>query len=101
MASGSDSPATTISSDSASQLQAEGTASSRLGPVENVNRPNVLIADEPTGNLDHASAQVVASLLLELNARRKSILIVVTHSAELGAKFPVRFELLEQKLCAQ
>ena len=42
MASGSDSPATTISSVSPPQPQAEGTASSRLGPVENVNRPNVL-----------------------------------------------------------
>jgi len=42
MASGSDSPATTISSDSPPEPQAEGTASSRLGPVENVNRPNVL-----------------------------------------------------------
>src|SRR5882672_8774575 len=42
MASGSDSPATTISSDSPPEPQAEGTASSRLGPVENMNRPSVL-----------------------------------------------------------
>jgi lipoprotein-releasing system ATP-binding protein len=63
--------------------------------------PLVLLCDEPTGNLDHASAEVVAGMLLEMNARRKSILVVVTHSAELGAKFPIRFQLLEQKLCAQ
>ena len=42
MASGSDSPATTISSVSPPEPQAEGAASSCLGPVENVNRPNVL-----------------------------------------------------------
>ena len=42
MASGSDSPATTISSDSPPEPQAEGTASSRLGPVENMSRPSVL-----------------------------------------------------------
>ena len=61
--------------------------------------PLVVLCDEPTGNLDHASAGVVSSLLLELNKRRKSILVVVTHSAELAARFPIRFELLDQKLC--
>jgi lipoprotein-releasing system ATP-binding protein len=61
--------------------------------------PLVVLCDEPTGNLDHASAEVVSALLLELNRRRKSILVVVTHSAELGARFPIRFELLERTLC--
>jgi lipoprotein-releasing system ATP-binding protein len=61
--------------------------------------PLVVLCDEPTGNLDHASAEIVAALLLELNRRRKSILVVVTHSAELGARFPIRFELLERTLC--
>jgi lipoprotein-releasing system ATP-binding protein len=63
-----------------------------------VRRPHLLLCDEPTGNLDRASADVVASLLLELHRREKTILIVVTHSAELAAKFPNRFELTEQKL---
>jgi lipoprotein-releasing system ATP-binding protein len=63
--------------------------------------PLVVLCDEPTGNLDHASAEVVSSLLLEMNQRRKSILVVVTHSMELGAKFPIRFQLQEQKLCPQ
>ena len=61
--------------------------------------PMVVLCDEPTGNLDHASAGVVSSLLLEMNRRRKSILVVVTHSAELAARFPIRYELLDQKLC--
>jgi lipoprotein-releasing system ATP-binding protein len=63
-----------------------------------VRRPHLLLCDEPTGNLDRASAGVVASLLLELHRREKTILIVVTHSTELAAKFPVRFELTGQKL---
>jgi lipoprotein-releasing system ATP-binding protein len=61
--------------------------------------PLVVLCDEPTGNLDHASAEIVSALLIELNRRRKSILIVVTHSAELGARFPLRFELRDRKLC--
>src|SRR5580704_13951652 len=63
--------------------------------------PLVVLCDEPTGNLDHASAEIVSALLLELNRRRKSILVVVTHSAELGARFPSRFELLERTLCTR
>ena len=61
--------------------------------------PLVVLCDEPTGNLDHASAETVSALLLELHRRRQSILIVVTHSAELAGKFPIRFELLDRKLC--
>ncbi len=63
-----------------------------------VRDPLLVLCDEPTGNLDHASAESVASLLLELHARRKSILVVVTHSAELAARFPVKFELIDSKL---
>jgi lipoprotein-releasing system ATP-binding protein len=63
-----------------------------------VMQPLLLLCDEPTGNLDHKSADVVASLLLELHRQQESILIVVTHSAELAARFPSRYELLERKL---
>jgi len=61
--------------------------------------PLLMLCDEPTGNLDHASAEIVSALLLEMNRRRKSILVVVTHSAELAARFPIRFELVDRKLC--
>jgi lipoprotein-releasing system ATP-binding protein len=63
-----------------------------------IRRPLLLLCDEPTGNLDHNSAANVAELLLELHRQQETILIVVTHSAELAAKFPVRYELLEQNL---
>jgi lipoprotein-releasing system ATP-binding protein len=58
-----------------------------------INKPLLLLCDEPTGNLDQASADVVAALLLELHRRQETILIVVTHSAELAARFPLRYEL--------
>ena len=58
-----------------------------------IRRPKLLLCDEPTGNLDEASADVVASLLLELHLQQETILIVLTHSAELAAKFPARYEL--------
>lgn len=63
-----------------------------------ITRPQLLLCDEPTGNLDHKAADVVASLLLELHEQQETILVVVTHSAELAARFPVRFELLDQQL---
>ncbi len=58
-----------------------------------IRDPLLLLCDEPTGNLDRRSAMGVVSLLLELHQRQKTILIVVTHSAEVAASFPVRFEL--------
>jgi lipoprotein-releasing system ATP-binding protein len=58
-----------------------------------INEPVLLLCDEPTGNLDHESAEVVASLLFELHARKKAILLVVTHSSELAARFPTRYEM--------
>jgi len=63
-----------------------------------VRRPRLLLCDEPTGNLDRASADSVATLLLELQRAQQAILIVVTHSAELAARFPVRYDLVDRKL---
>ena len=63
-----------------------------------IREPLLLLCDEPTGNLDRESAGVVARLLLELHARQETILVVVTHSAELAARFPVRFEMSGRRL---
>jgi lipoprotein-releasing system ATP-binding protein len=63
-----------------------------------IREPLLLLCDEPTGNLDQASANVVASLLLELHQRQETILMVVTHSAELASRFPVRYELRHANL---
>ncbi len=53
----------------------------------------MLLCDEPTGNLDRTSADTVAELLLDLHTERKTTLIVVTHSAALAERFPVRYEM--------
>lgn len=63
-----------------------------------IRQPLLLLCDEPTGNLDHDSADTVASLLLELHAQQQTMLIVVTHSAELAARFPLRFEMKDRQL---
>jgi lipoprotein-releasing system ATP-binding protein len=63
-----------------------------------VTKPRLLLCDEPTGNLDHDSAAVVASLLLDLQSRERTIVIVVTHSAELASRFPARYELHNRRL---
>src|SRR5947209_909424 len=55
-----------------------------------VRRPVLLLADEPTGNLDRATAKAVGELLLELHRQERTILVVVTHSVELAALFPRR-----------
>jgi lipoprotein-releasing system ATP-binding protein len=63
-----------------------------------VRRPRVLLCDEPTGNLDRTSADSIASLLFELQQKQQAILIAVTHSVELAARFPIRFDLADRKM---
>jgi lipoprotein-releasing system ATP-binding protein len=58
-----------------------------------IREPRLLLCDEPTGNLDQASASTVAALLMDLHLRQQNILIVVTHSARLAEQFPIRFEI--------
>ncbi len=61
-------------------------------------KPTLLLCDEPTGNLDQKAADNVASLLLELHRAQETVLVVVTHSPELAARFPQRYRLTEQRL---
>ena len=63
-----------------------------------IRQPRLVLCDEPTGNLDQASASTVAALLLDLHRRQQNILIVVTHSSRLASEFPIRFELAERTL---
>ena len=66
-----------------------------------IRNPALLLCDEPTGNLDRAAAETVADLLLQLHAQRNTILVVVTHSAVLAGRFPVRYEMNEGTLVKQ
>ena len=50
------------------------------------NRPRILFADEPTGNLDAENSELIEKLLFDLNREAGTTLIVVTHNPELAAK---------------
>jgi lipoprotein-releasing system ATP-binding protein len=63
-----------------------------------VRSPRLVLCDEPTGNLDAASADTVAALLLELLAGERAALVVVTHSAALASRCPIRFEIADRQL---
>jgi lipoprotein-releasing system ATP-binding protein len=61
-------------------------------------RPTLILADEPTGNLDRRTADQVTELLLELQQSSGAILISVTHSDSLAAAMMRRLELVDGKL---
>ena len=63
-----------------------------------INQPTLLLADEPTGNLDRATAESVGTLLLELNREFNTLLVCVTHSTELAERFPKHCELRDGRL---
>ena len=63
-----------------------------------LNRPSVLLADEPTGLLDEAATAMVADLLLQLNRDEAVTMVVVTHNPALARKIGRTFELTHGKL---
>jgi lipoprotein-releasing system ATP-binding protein len=65
-----------------------------------VHEPALLLCDEPTGNLDRSSADAVADLLVALHGQQQTMLVVVTHSPALAARFGQRFELNDRRLRA-
>lgn len=65
-----------------------------------VLKPLVLLADEPTGNLDKANSERIHKLLMELNQEFSMTLVVVTHNTELAACMSRRVTVVEGKLAA-
>ena len=63
-----------------------------------INQPLLVLADEPTGNLDRETAESVGTLLLELGKEQNTMLICVTHSEELAGRFPRHGRLRDGKL---
>ena len=65
-----------------------------------VTRPQCVLADEPTGNLDRHTAHAVFDLLLEINQTEGVALVVVTHDLELSAKLKREYKLVDGQLFA-
>ncbi|MCS7013567.1 MAG: ABC transporter ATP-binding protein [Chloroherpetonaceae bacterium] len=57
------------------------------------NEPRIILADEPTANLDEQNANAVLNLLLDLSSRENRILILVTHERDVAARLPRALEL--------
>lgn len=63
-----------------------------------VNQPKILFADEPTGNLDSATGQIVEDLLFRYNKENGTTLIIVTHDPELAAKCDIEIQIKDGKI---
>jgi len=63
-----------------------------------VNDPSLVLADEPTGNLDAKTAGSVQDLFLELNRSRGTAFLVVTHNREMASRFHRRYQLRDGSL---
>ena len=63
-----------------------------------VTKPSCLLADEPTGNLDHSTAQAVFTQMLAMNAQVNCALIIVTHDQSLAQKMDRRLTLLDGQI---
>jgi lipoprotein-releasing system ATP-binding protein len=63
-----------------------------------VLKPAVLLADEPTGNLDESNSEHIHSLLIELNQEFSMTLVVVTHNSKLAALMSRRVTIVDGKL---
>ena len=66
-----------------------------------VTQPRIVLADEPTGNLDGGNAESVFALMLELNRERATSLVVVTHDLRLASRMEHVYELERGTLIAR
>lgn len=58
-----------------------------------IRNPRLILCDEPTGNLDADTASTVADLLIAMHAKQNAIMVLVTHSDSLGARFSRRWTM--------
>ena len=63
-----------------------------------MNQPDLILADEPTGNLDSKSAEQVMSLIKELNEREKTTFIISTHDESIADQCEIRVEIKDGRI---
>ncbi|MFH1784494.1 MAG: ABC transporter ATP-binding protein [bacterium] len=63
-----------------------------------VNSPDIVLADEPTGNLDGVNSDIVYNLLLDLTRKNNQALVVVTHNSELAQKMSKVVQIIDGKI---
>lgn len=66
-----------------------------------LNNPDVILADEPTGNLDHETAEGIMQLLCNLNKNEHTAVVMVTHDQTLPQRFPGRVFVCENEECRE
>lgn len=66
-----------------------------------LNEPELILADEPTGNLDSETADGIMQLLMSLNREKGTAIIIVTHSKELFDKYPGRVFVCRDETCTE
>jgi len=64
-----------------------------------INKPKLIFADEPTGNLDRESGRAVLGLMAELNRENHVTMVMVTHDREVALQADFIYELVDGKLC--
>jgi len=63
-----------------------------------VNKPSIILADEPTGNLDSTTGEIVEDFLFSLNKKQGSTLIIVTHDPDLAQKCDIQIYIKDGKI---
>ncbi len=63
-----------------------------------MNRPALVLADEPTGNLDHAASQQVIDLIDEINQQDGTAFIICTHDMEIAQRLPIMLQMTDGRL---
>ncbi len=63
-----------------------------------INEPGLILADEPTGNLDSHTGEEIIELLVSLRAEKNTTLVIATHDSKLAARAPRVMELIDGKV---
>ena len=63
-----------------------------------INEPDLILADEPTGNLDSHTGEEIINLLVSLRAEKQTTLVMATHDAKVAARAPRVIELVDGQI---